>query len=267
MKREEIPLLPYLDPRPAQEAAASPIANAVNIPFAELDARMGELPPRGIAIRVVGEAEAAEAVAWLRDHGRKAVQIVKYSPADHVNYGRLWQPNPWLWIWMTTRRIHERPPGNAFDLGCGGGREAVYLAAHKWLVDAVDRLPESPERNREFAKHYLDEERQHLIRWQTADVLDSAFEPQGKYDLITSFFFFDRALILRAKEWLKPGGELVIEAFTTLRQTQEGKPTSPDRVVKPGEMRDLLTGLDIEKLEEGDHGRGHTVRVWARKGY
>lgn len=266
MKLDPIPSVRFLDPRPPEEARERPIADSANIPFADLAARMSELPPKNKVVRVVGpEALAAETVAWLRRGGRKAVQITTFTTADRWAQGRLWAPNHWLWTYLTTARVHEERPGSALDLGCGGGRDAVYLAAHGWRVLAVDNLPDGIERGRELASHYLDPDKQSLIEWRVADVIDSSYDPGVSFDLITSFFLFDRRLILNAKEWLAPHGVLLIEAFTTLRREKEGKPSSPDRVVKPGEMHELLDGLEIVRLEEGEQSHGHTVRAWACK--
>jgi SAM-dependent methyltransferase len=36
--------------------------------------------------------------------------------------------------------IHELPPGRALDLGCGAGRNNLYLARHGWNVIGIDML-------------------------------------------------------------------------------------------------------------------------------
>ena len=263
---DPIPFVRYLDPRAREDARRQPIADSVNIPLAELEDRVSELPTREKVVRVVGpEAIAQETVRWLRAHDRKAIQIVKYSFASRVSPGRLWMPNEWLFSYLTTARVHDKPPGAALDLGCGGGRDAVYLAAHGWRVTAVDRLPDALDRGRELSKHYLEGEQREGIDWRCADVLRPDYEPCGTFDLIVCCFFFDRELVRRAKGWLNPGGEMVIEAFTTMHQQREGKPASPDRVVKPGEVQDLFSDMEIVRLDEGEHPRGNTARIWARK--
>ena len=264
MKSDLIPEAKYLDPRPREEAKLAPYTDSVNIPLTELRDCMSELPNRKTAIRVVGPDDlAAKTVAWLREHGRKAVQVVHFEQAKSAQRARLWSPNDFLWTYLTTRRVTGTPAGSALDLGCGGGRDTVYLAADGWRVTAVDRLPDSVSRGRELASHYLDQREQERIDWQAADVLEASFNPRAQYDLVTSFFFFDRSLIHRACDWLNPGGVLLMEAFTTVRQVKHGKPSSPDRVVRPGEMKDLLEGMRIVRLEEGEQAHGHIVRVWA----
>lgn len=248
------------------EARRSPIADSVNIPLTDLGDRTSELQDRGKVVRVVGpDALAGETVAWLRAHGRKAVQITNYQEGEYGIRGRLWSPNEWLWFFLTTCRVHGVKPGAALDLGCGAGRDAVYLAAHGWQVTAVDRLPDCIERGRDLASHCLSQKNQDLINWQVHDVLSSHFDPGRHFELITSFYFFDRQLIEKAKSWLSQTGVLLIEAFTTIRQEQERKPSSADRVVKPGEMLELLSDMKIERLYEGEHTSGHTARVWAKK--
>jgi SAM-dependent methyltransferase len=56
------------------------------------------------------------------------------------------------------------PPGRALDVGCGTGRDAVYLAGRGWEVTAVDLVPRALEKARERAAGEGVE-----VRWVTGD--------------------------------------------------------------------------------------------------
>lgn len=245
----------FLDPRPAEEAEVNPILHSVNIPLAELRSRLGELPPKGGSVVVVGDRTTAEQAAQaLETLGRPAslAPNFSYGPAG----GRLWRPNALL-----AQVVENLPPGSALDLGCGQGRDAVYLASLGWQVSAIDRLPDAIELGKALERRYLGTE---TIHWRVGDVLSPEFQAEAEYDLVLMLFLFDRALLERAPTWLRPGGSLVVEAFTTIRQQTTGKPASPDRVVKPGELAELVDRLEIVRYEETDGPKGHTAKLWAR---
>ncbi|MEA2552482.1 MAG: hypothetical protein QOJ65_658 [Fimbriimonadaceae bacterium] len=256
-----LPEASYLDPRLSADAADNPIANSVNIPLEEFASRTAELPPKHETIQVAGPEDLTErTVQWLADHGRKAASASNYVHTEHHQNARLWAPNPWLETVLPNLK-----PGAALDLGSGAGREAVYMAAHGWHVTAVDNLPECATRGRDLAARYLEPQPLSCVDWQTADVLNPAYDPDRSFDLVTCFFFFDRDLVARAIEWLAPGGSIVIEAFTTKHQEREGKPASAERVVNLGGLPDLLREMQVVQYDEGDHDHGHTARIWARR--
>jgi SAM-dependent methyltransferase len=57
------------------------------------------------------------------------------------------------------------PVGNALDIGCGGGRDARYLAHHGWAVTGVDVVPRALDRARRRA-HQAGVS----VRWVQADI-------------------------------------------------------------------------------------------------
>lgn len=65
-------------------------------------------------------------------------------------------------------------PGLAVDLGCGTGRQALYLAAHGWNVLGVDAVPQAlaGARAREIATTRRQGASQGQINWRLADVTD-----------------------------------------------------------------------------------------------
>ena len=154
----------------------------------------------------------------------------------------------------------------ALDLGCGSGREAVYLAAQGWQVVAVDRLPEALQRGRDLQRRYAPDSPP--IQWVCADLEKSDWQPDGRFDCVMLFYFYARELIPRACTWLNPDGVLLIEAFTATHRAHFGKPASDRRVVYAGELPALLPdGMRVVAYSEGWRTNGrHTARLWAVRG-
>jgi 2-polyprenyl-3-methyl-5-hydroxy-6-metoxy-1,4-benzoquinol methylase len=64
------------------------------------------------------------------------------------------------------------PPGAALDLGCGAGRNAVWLAEQGWRVTAVDFSDVALRMARALA-----DERRVAVEWIEADALVRAHRP------------------------------------------------------------------------------------------
>src|SRR5207302_1340829 len=70
-------------------------------------------------------------------------------------------------------------PGRALDLGCGTGRDAVYLAKRGWTVSAVDFVPQAIESaRRRAASAEVD------VDWVLGDVTDLRELEPDSYSLV-----------------------------------------------------------------------------------
>jgi len=239
---------------------------AVHIPLQELETRQHELAPPYLSMEVLlTGVEAYYALGWLHARGRRAT-LCPLLPSESaqpeaeeagVRY-RLWEPNEFL-----QQVAPSLSPGRVLDLACGSGREAVYLADMGWQLVAVDRLPDALMRGRELQVRYAPDAPP--IQWLEAD-LESDWQPEGAFDLITCFFFLHRPLFERVSAWLRPGGHLLFETFTEVHRAHFGRPASPARVLRLGELPTLLPPeLTVRSYAEGWHIRGHTARLWAQR--
>lgn len=249
-----------LDPRQADQAAARPIAEAVNIPFSELPRRVHELPPRQQELGVVGPAPLVrEVIAWLASVGRRGVAVEAAAPRGErvaSEVGRLWEPNAFL-----CEVLPQLPGGAALELACGSGRDAVFMSSCGWDVTAVDALPDAISRAQELAARYAPALRP--IRWVEMDLEARAPDFGRAFDLITAFRYLHRPLLSKLREWLRPGGSVVYETFTTVHRERYGRPSRAAHVLLPDELPQLLAGFEIRHQSEGWRGRAHTARVWA----
>lgn len=251
-----------LDPREADEAAERPIAETVNIPFSELGQRVHELPPRGQEVGVVGPARLArEVVAWLTSNRRRAAAVETFAsqgPADEFEVGHLWEPNAFL-----CEILPQLSGRSALELACGTGRDAVFMSACGWDVTAVDALPDALSRARELVARYAPALRP--IRWLEMDLQAAAPEFAQAFDLIAVFRYLHRPLFSRFHDWLRPGGSVVYETFTTVHRQRYGRPARDAHVLQSGELPELLRGFEVRHHAEAWHGRAHTTRVWATR--
>ncbi|GAA1578988.1 class I SAM-dependent methyltransferase [Actinomadura kijaniata] len=116
------------------------------------------------------------------------------------------RPNPLL-----TETATGLPPGDALDLGCGDGGDALWLARQGWHVTAVDVSAVAVERLAALARSHGLGGR---VTAERHDLHESF--PQGGFDLVCAHYLhtpldLDRATVLRSAACaLRPGGRLLV---------------------------------------------------------
>ena len=122
-------------------------------------------------------------------------------------------PSPWL-----VRHLPQFPEsGQILDLACGGGRHARWLAARGRNVLAADLEGDAwPLAGRQFAGVVVSN---YLWRPRLADVCTL----------------------------LAPGGVLIYETFMVGNEAY-GKPSNPDFLLRPGELRTLAEAAGLREL-------------------
>ncbi|WP_055483769.1 class I SAM-dependent methyltransferase [Sphaerimonospora mesophila] len=141
------------------------------------------------------------------------------SPDEHTDAITFWdgvhagrpaatapQPNARL-----TETVASLPPGDALDLGCGDGGDALWLAGRGWRVTAADISAVAVERLAALARSCGLGDRVIAVRHD----LHTSF-PQGGFDLICAHYLhtpfdLDRSAVLRsAAHALRRGGRLLV---------------------------------------------------------
>lgn len=157
------------------------------------------------------------------------------------------------------------PSYKALDLACGAGRNALYLAANGFEVDAVDIASEALQRGQQTAAAASVDH----IFWREHD-LDQSLDPTlTRYGLIIMMRYLDVPLLCDIAKRLVPGGYLLGEVHLQADQVVAG-PSSKNFRAAPGELKSAADGLDIIEYTEGPETDpdGSTVavaRLLARK--
>ncbi len=126
-----------------------------------------------------------------------------YEKRDRIWSGRANAP--------LTEIVTSLKPGTAFDLGCGEGGDAVWLALQGWQVVASDVSDVAIERSKALAKEHSVENK---IAFEQHDFAVSF--PAGEYDLVSAQYLqspieFERQKVLqKAASAVAIGGILVI---------------------------------------------------------
>jgi tellurite methyltransferase len=97
-------------------------------------------------------------------------------------------------------------PGDALDLACGAGRNALYLAERGWRVTAIDGAPEAIRILEDRARG-----RNLQVNAVVADLVERQFhiEPQS-WDLIADCYYLQRDLIPDIQAGVRPGGVAIV---------------------------------------------------------
>jgi len=140
-------------------------------------------------------------------------------------------------------------PGKALDLGCGEGRNAIWLAERGWQVTGVDFSEVGLEKARRLAS-----ERGVEVNWLRADLLE--YQPvEGAFDLVIVMYLQLpaaqlSAVIKKAVAALAPGGTLLVVGHDLLNLSEGvGGPQDPGVLFTPADIEKDLAGLHIERAE------------------
>jgi SAM-dependent methyltransferase len=163
----------------------------------------------------------------------------RYEGADLV-----WSAEPNIFLPPLVEGV---APGSALDVGCGEGRNAIWLARQGWDVTAFD-----------FSAVGIDKATEHAgdthVEWIVADA--TSFEPTKKFDLVVIFYLhlpnvpFTQAFT-HAVDTVAPGGTLfaVGHALANI-EDGVGGPPYPEILWTVDGIAPLLAGLEVIELEE-----------------
>ncbi|MDX9746554.1 MAG: methyltransferase domain-containing protein [Syntrophales bacterium] len=138
-------------------------------------------------------------------------------------------------------------PGPVLDLACGGGRNGVYLASLGLSVILCDVSEAALSRAASLASS-----RGVSPRFMRLDLEREGASPleEDVYGGVIVFRYLHRPLMPLIKKSIRPTGILVYETFT-IDQARYGKPTNPDYLLEPGELRRWFSDWEVLYWHEG----------------
>ncbi len=128
----------------------------------------------------------------------------------------------------------------------GRGRHALVLARHGFRTFGVDlKYDAVRDAMAAAAREGL------RIRGWCADLTRSPL-PRAAFDLIVVTRYLQRDLFEALKAAVVPGGYVIYETFTVAQLARGTGPTSPDHLLRPGELPSYFAGWDELFYEEVD---------------
>lgn len=138
-------------------------------------------------------------------------------------------------------------PWNVLDLACGNGRNGLVLAGLGHAVTFADRDEEKLAQVEQAEQ--FDAER--CAVWSIDLEAEGSVPLAGcHFDAVLVFNYLHRPLFPALKATIKPGGLLFYETFSEA-QRAFGRPSNPDFLLRPGELKALCADWQILHYFEG----------------
>jgi len=144
------------------------------------------------------------------DHHGEIEFTQDYWDNRYLTADRLWSGRPNVQL---VAQAADLQPGDALDVGCGEGADAIWLAGQGWHVTAVDVSAVALDR---AARHAAAQgsELAARITWQQADLL--SWDPAAaQFDLVSAQFMYlphpaFEDMCARLAAAVRPGGTLLM---------------------------------------------------------
>lgn len=248
------PELPLVDTRSFEVFKKSHFKSATHLPWPELQQRINELPAKPAQLQLVAESHCLEdAQTFLIEKGYEVEwclsasdyrSLVQKSPGlavSGIESRVLWSPSPLIEAFVkkyVDYSLLDTAP-RALDIGCGGGRDAVYLSMHGWQITGIDHKETVLQRARQLANFH-----QQDIDWKACSVKTQGCLPSQPVDLIVVIRYLNRSLFDTIKALLKPNGYVVFQTFVEGVEAF-GSPKNPNYILKKGELAQTFEDFRI----------------------
>ncbi|WP_052607432.1 bifunctional 2-polyprenyl-6-hydroxyphenol methylase/3-demethylubiquinol 3-O-methyltransferase UbiG [Bacteriovorax sp. BAL6_X] len=176
----------------------------------------------------------------------------KFAQHDYI-YGK--SPAHFL-----AKNYQQIPRGaTVLDIGMGEGRNAVFLASKGYKVTGVDISSVAIDKSLRLA-------RQAGVRIKTIHKsVDDLKIANNSLDAIICFYYVDREVSEKLKKWLRPGGVIIYEGYTTEHKKKYKEQSVDSYFLKPAELLSMFNDFKILKYEEPRHNAELTQSIIAQK--
>jgi tellurite methyltransferase len=140
--------------------------------------------------------------------------------------------------------------GIVLDVAGGVGRHGLWLAQRNWKVDLVDISEVGIAQAKQNAGLCAAN-----IRFRVEDLRKFSF-PKEHYDLVLVFFYLERTIFPDLLRTLRPGGLLLYKTYTREQGKFRGGPSHPMYLLKPNELLEAFSELEILFYRETIRQRG-----------
>ncbi len=262
-----------LDLRTSAEYQAGHLKDATWLPWDILPDSLNELPAAPASLFLVGSKPSIETVSVFLDlkgykvNGSLVIEddqvMQKWAEKlpNQVVSGReskqLWSPTPLLKEWLNLLEVQRginpkafKPRLTALDIGCGGGRDAVFLAKHGIQVLGIDQEIRVLKRAKQLANRTGAS-----VKFKCCDLKKDGCFPKSIFDVITVVRYLNRDLFAQIDAALAPSGYLIYQTFAEGAEAF-GSPKNPNFILAHDELRKVFSDYQIivdriDKLEDG----------------
>ncbi|QKI89100.1 methyltransferase domain-containing protein [Thiomicrorhabdus xiamenensis] len=266
-----------LDLRSAADYQAGHLKESTLLPFESLFESLNQLPAAPAELFLVGDKDQIDTATLFLDakgyevkgslvfQNHEDIEFWSQQLADFWCTGKeskiLWKPSTLVqefadnWLPELQGRMPEKQRPLALDIGCGGGRDAVFLAKQRTQVLAIDKERRVLKRAKELA-HASGAQ----LQFKCCDLKQESCIPEevkGRpFDIILGVRYLNRELLPQLKNQLAPGGYFLWQTFVDIGEPIES-PKNPNFLLKQGELQQVFSGFEmiVDRIQRLDDGR------------
>ncbi len=262
-----------LDLRSAQSYQAGHLKDSTWMPWDKLPECLNELPAKPASFFLVGSKSDIENATIFLDikgyvvngslviESDEAMQSWSKKLPGQIVSGKtskmLWSPTPLLVEWLALLKQEtisfslEKSCFSALDLGCGGGRDSVFLARQGWQVMGIDQEARVLKRAKQLASRWGAS-----VKFKCCNLNTLGCFPECKFDVILMARYLNRSLFAQIDSALWPGGFLICQTFAEGAQAL-GSPKNPKFILAHDELRKVFASYQIivDRIDSLKDGR------------